>query len=108
MVKAANASRSRSRMVAPKITFQQVFILAEIERGANHGKNIRDSLEREGMPQYSSTFSICMRRLKSAGLVTAKRVKGIRGDECIYSLTAAGRAALKEVRDFFQRVDRAE
>ena len=98
----------RSRMVAPKITFQQLFILLEIDRGSRRGKAIREALEREGMRQHSATFSICMRRMKEAGLVAVKEVKasgGARGRERAYSLTAAGRAALREVRDFCRRVD---
>ncbi len=96
-------------LVTPKISHLQFLVLFEISRGVRKGKALRQALGEEEVSQKLPTFFAFMTRLQDAGLITRKRIKatgGARGEETAYSLTGAGRKALKEVREFYRRLER--
>lgn len=99
-----------ARMVAPEITHVQAFILFQLAKGERRGKALRESLAAEGISQQVPTFFACIRRLVRAGLLSGRPVKasaGARGVETVYSLTPRGRAAIRELRDFYRRLEKA-
>ena len=103
--------RKLSALVAPEISHLQAFLLFELSAGERRGKALRMALKKEGIEhRYEPTFHACIRRLLDANppLITRHSVptKGAPGHETAYALTAAGRAALKELRSFYRRMER--
>jgi DNA-binding PadR family transcriptional regulator len=84
-------------------------MLLQISRGVQKSGALRLALEREGNSQPQQAFSTCMKRLDRDGLVTTGYVKAsgkTGGREAIYDLTPAGKKALKDVRQFYRRLER--
>lgn len=97
------------RMVAPEISHVQAFLLFQLARGEKKGKALREALAKEGIRQKVPTFFACVRRLIRDDLISAKAVAPsgkARGPETAYSLTVRGRTAVKQLRDFYRRLDR--
>jgi len=94
-------------LVAPPLTHLQYFTLFQIAGGVRKGKAIRAALGQEEVSQKLPTFHAFMARLERAGLISGKYVTatgGARGREREYGLTPAGRKALKEVGQFYSRL----
>ena len=70
---------------------------------------MRRALEEEGIFQRVPTFTACVKRLEHDGFITSEFVKATdsaHGRERSYNLTAAGRKALRELADFYSRLQR--
>ena len=106
----ATDPRWRDDLTTPVTTHLQAFVLLQISlRKVPNGKALRLALEREGVSQELPTFYAHIKRLERDGLVTSSYVKAsgkTGGRETVYSLTPAGKKALKDVRRFYRRLER--
>ena len=102
-------ARKSFALVQPEISHLQALLLFRLSSGEQRGKVLREALQREDMLRSLPTFHTCMNRLVEDKFVTRTFVdpaKGSRGRESVYKLTETGRAALKELRAFYRRMER--
>jgi DNA-binding PadR family transcriptional regulator len=84
----------------------QSLFLAELSTGVKTGKDLRVRLKVRGWDRNQIAFYRTIRKLKDAGLITARRIPRdpdeYRGSQCAYQLTEPGWDAVTAVRGFVQ------
>ncbi len=85
----------------------QCLFLTELSTGVKTGKQLRIRLGVRGWHQDRTGFYRVIRKLKAAGLITARRIPRdpgeYRGSQCVYQLTEPGWDEVLMTRDFVLR-----
>lgn len=92
-------------MRVPKLSHIQFMILALLQARDASGKEIREALRRSGVRRSGPGFYQIMSRLEDAGCVRGEYRQEIVDGQIIrercYEITAAGRRACRDSRDFY-------
>lgn len=89
----------------PRLTHLQFIVIGALLDGAHSGKEVRAELKRARAHRSGPSFYQMMARMEDAGLVSGwyeqEIVEGQIIRERRYELTAAGRSAWQQSRDFY-------
>ncbi len=92
-------------MRVPKLSHIQFMILTLLQAEDASGKQIREALRRSGVRRSGPGFYQIMSRMEDAGFVRGKYRQEIVASQIIrercYEITASGRRACRESRDFY-------
>ncbi len=92
-------------MRVPKLSHIQFMILTLLQAEDASGKEIRDALRRSGVRRSGPGFYQIMSRMEDGGFVKGKYRQEIVDSQIIreryYEITAVGRRACRDSRDFY-------
>ena len=98
------------RRTLPSVTPLQFVFLSVLFNGKKAGKDMRASLRQRRAYKSLFAFYRVIQRLTTANLVTSCKdealLRGYLGQERIYELTPAGRAAVTKTRKFYGQAAR--